>query len=405
MLIALITITTHGQNKLLSSIREYYSSYNNTWEKSSGHNYEYDSKNNLTTETYLDWDSDTSTWKIESKETYTYNASNKVTENISQGWNSTNNTLENSYKSTNTYTAGKLTEILSYGWENGNWKPESKFVITYNANNLPSGYSSEGDWNGTQWESKERYTLAYNANNKIASWTSEEWNGTQWVNSVKALYTYNAQNKIISEKFADWDEFNSNWAANGDQTEYEWDATGNQTRQIEDYTSVNVDANGNETKYKSKYKDEYTYDTFNLMSSFAHPFKDKTGVDYFFEDFPYVNKVQVENSYSYDNASNSFKQNSRTTYNYNAVITLSTPTIEKTTATISVYPNPARAFLNIENPSKISIDKVFVTDMTGKKVVEQNNDNPVNVQNLAKGIYVLEAYSGKEKMQSKFIKE
>ncbi len=394
ILIALITITTHGQNKLLSSIREYYNG--SSWQKSGGENYEYDSNNNLTSETSLSWDSSTSTWNKYRKTTYTYNANNKVTEEISQERNETNNTLENSSKSTYTYTAGKLTEFLRYVWENGNWKPEYKNAITYNANNLLAGYLSEG-WNGTQWESEERYTFTYNANNKIASFTIEVWKGAQWVNSGKTLYTYNAQNKIISEKSADWDEFNSNWAANGNQTEYEWDTTGNKTSETDYYKDSQRNI--------SRYKNEYTYDTFNLMSSFTHPFKDKTGVDYFFEDFPYVNKVQVENSYSYDNASNSFRQSGRNTYNYNAAITLSTPTIEKTTATISVYPNPARAFLNISNASKISIDKIFVTDMTGKKVLEQHNDNSVNVQNLAKGIYVLEAYSGNEKMQSKFIKE
>lgn len=394
MLIALITITTQAQNKLLSSITESY--YNSTWQKDYGYNYEYDSKNNLIAETELSWDSSTSSWKISGKTTYTYNGSNKVTEEFNQKRNTTNNTLENYYKGIKTYTDGKLTEMLDYYWENASWILDSKNEITYNSNNLPISYiySELGD---TQLELEERYTITYNANNKILSTISEAWNGTQWVNSEKTLYTYNAQNKIISEKSADWDEFNSNWAANGNQTEYEWDATGNKTSETDYYK----DSRGN----ISRYKDEYTYDTFNLMSSFAHPFKDKTGVDYFFRDFPYVNKVQVENSYSYDNDRNSFRQNGITTYNYNSAITLSAPTIEKATATISVYPNPAKAFLNIANPSEIPIDKVFVTDMTGRKVLEQNNSNPVNVQNLAKGIYVLEAYSGKEKFQSKFIKE
>ena len=395
MLIA-FTIATQAQNKLLSSIRENYSTFNNSWQKSSGENYEYDSKNNLTVETYLNWDSSNDTWQIRDKTTYTYNAANMVTEEIGQEWNTTNNTLENAYKTAYTYTAGKVTEFLNYDWENANWVLDGKLSITYNANNLLISYVYY-DLGDTQLEPEQRFTATYNANNKILSSISEEWNGTQWVNSEKKLYTYDAQNKIISQKSADWDEFNSNWAANGNQTEYEWDASGNKTSETDYYK----DSQGNSYRYK----DEYTYDTFNLMSSFTHPFKDKTGLDYFSEDYPYVNKVQVENSYSYNNQTNSFQLSGRTTYNYNAAITLSTPTIEKATATIAVYPNPTKDFLNIENLSKIAIDKVFVTDMTGKKVLEQNNANPVNVQNLAKGIYALEAYSGKEKLQSKFIKE
>lgn len=392
MLIALITITTQGQNKLLSSIREYNN--NGTWEKSYGTNYEYDSNNNLIAETGLRWAD--GVWKRSSIETYSYNASNKVTQDTYEDWNPQTNAVDYKGRTNYSYTNGRLTSIESQDWENSNWVNDYKFTITYNSNNLPS-IGIEYFWENSQWNSDERTTYTYNVNNKIISSVFEEWNGTQWVNSEKTLYTYNAQNKITSEKSADWDEFNSNWAANGNQTEYEWDATGNQTLEIDYYK----DGQGN----INRYKDEYTYDTFNLMSSFTHPFKDKTGVDYIFEDFPYVNKVQVENGYSYNNQTNSFQLSSRTSYNYNAAITLSTPTIEKATAIISVYPNPARVFLNIENPSEIAIDKVFVTDMTGKKVLEQNNATQINVQNLAKGIYVLEAYSGKERMQSKFIKE
>lgn len=396
MLIAFMTITARGQNKLLSSTDESYSSWSNTWTKSRGTNYEYDNKNNLIAETGLNWDSSNDTWNVGYKITYSYNASNKVTEEIEYDWNSTNNRLELDSKTTYIYTAGMLTESLEYFWENANWVMDSKFSITYNANNLLSTYMY-AEMDGTQLVPEERYTFTYNANNKIASYIGAEWDGAKWVDDSKTLLSYSTQNKIISEKSADWDEFNSNWAANGNQTEYEWDATGNQTRETEYYKDSRGDI--------SRYKDEYTYDTFNLMSSFAHPFKDKTGVDYIFNDFPYVNKVQVNNDYSYNNQTNSFQLSGRTTYNYNAAITLSTPTIEKATATIAVYPNPTKDFLNIENPSKISINKVFVTDMTGKKVLEQNTANPVNVQNLAKGIYVLEAYSGKEKLQSKFIKE
>jgi hypothetical protein len=69
-----------------------------------------------------------------------------------------------------------------------------------------------------------------------------------------------------------------------------------------------------------------------------------------------------------------------------------------------MYPNPTQTTLNIS--SKTTIDKIIVTDLTGKKVLDQNqNTTQVNVQNLAKGIYILEVYMGEDKETRKFIKE
>lgn len=387
MLILLTTITTHAQNKLLSSIREYYDG--NSWQNSSGENYEYDSNNNLITETYLNWNSNSDTWENNSKSTYIYDANNKVTEEIYQDWNITNNALENSSKNLYTYTSGRPTELLFQDWTGSNWVNAYKIEVTYNANNLPATILSY-DWNGTQWVNVERSILTYNGNNKISTSVTEEFIDAQWVNSYKSLYTYNVNNKLTLERGANWDDFNG-WVEI-DRTDYVLDANGNRI-------SKTIEQND------YRYKGEYTYDSFNQMSSFANPFKDKTGLDYFFEDFPYVNKVQVENGSSYNTQNSSYELSSRTTYNYNTAITLSTKTIEKGNATVAVYPNPTHDYLNIQNESNTEIDTLTVTDLTGKKVLEQNKTTQIDVRNLAKGMYVLGIISGKNKETTKFIKE
>jgi hypothetical protein len=386
MLILLTTITTHAQNKLLSSIREYYDG--NSWQNSSGENYEYDSNNNLITETYLYWSDDA--WRISDKGTYTYNASNKVIEILSQTYDFITNTFENADKETYTYTAaGKPAEIVFYVWNGSIWVNDYKIEVTYNANNLPETALSY-TFNGTQWVNDGRNSFAYNGNNKISTSVTEELIDAQWGNTYKSLYTYDVNNKLTLERGANWDDFNG-WVEI-DRTDYVLDATGNRI-------SKTIDQND------YRYKDEYTYDSFNQMSSFANPFKDKTGVDYFTEDFPYVNKVQVENGYSYNSQTNSFYLSNRTTYNYNTAITLSTKTIEKGNATVAVYPNPTHDYLNIQNESNTEIDTLAVTDLTGKKVLEQNKTTQIDVRNLAKGMYVLGIISGKNKETTKFIKE
>lgn len=390
------TMTLQGQNKLLSSLDEQY--YNGTWNNSSGTNYEYDSNNNLITETGIDWNTTNNAWEIKTKTSYTYNANNKVTEEIyKSSWDSPTNTLENSYKETYSYTGGRVTEAVYYEWASSNWLIDGKTVITYNTNNLPSGYLWY-EWDGTQWVNEERVMLSYNANNKLISEVTEEWIGLQWVNSYKTLYTYNANNKMITYESAEWDKFNSIWVANSYKTEYVWDATGNKTRETEYY-----EYEGNSYQYK----DEYTYDTFNLISNFAHPFKDKTGLDYIFEDVPHINKVQGYNSYSYNQSTNSYDlSSSRTTYNYNSSIVLATEKFETASATITVFPNPTQDFLTIQTSLNTDIDKVIVTDLSGKIVLQQNSKgNNLNVQNLTKGMFLIQISSGDKQHKTKFLKE
>ena len=62
---------------------------------------------------------------------------------------------------------------------------------------------------------------------------------------------------------------------------------------------------------------------------------------------------------------------------------------ELTTANISVYPNPAQDVLNIE--SDLSIKKYWITDISGKIVIQETNnkDLHVDISKLRKGYYLL----------------
>lgn len=73
---------------------------------------------------------------------------------------------------------------------------------------------------------------------------------------------------------------------------------------------------------------------------------------------------------------------------------------------ISIYPNPATNILNISLEENATIERVTITDISGKKVMEQDgNVSTVNIERLANGMYVLEVISGGNKMVEKFIKE
>jgi hypothetical protein len=391
IVILLFVFSLQGQNKLLSSIQESY--YNGNWYNSNATNYEYDSSNNLISETNLEWDNTNSIWKIKEKVTYTYNANYKVTQELGQVWNVTTNSLENNYRDTYSYgnTYGNyITEQIAELWESSQWINDYKLNISYNANGLADS-SIEYLWNGANWTNANRTTLTYNSNYKITTDLYEEWKNLQWENSDKALYAYNGNNKIIEEERANWDKFNSLWKKEYTNT-YDLDLFSNRIRNT--YTDDSF-----------QYKEEYTYDTSVLLSNFAHPFRDKTGLDYILEDFPYFSKVLTKTYSTYNKQTSSYENGSRITYNYNSAIVLSVENTKIANTTITVFPNPTTSVLNLNSSEGVTIDTIVIIDTTGKTVLQQNeNTAQINVERLTAGIYIIEAYSGKEKFKTKFIK-
>lgn len=72
--------------------------------------------------------------------------------------------------------------------------------------------------------------------------------------------------------------------------------------------------------------------------------------------------------------------------------------------TLEVFPNPAKNIMYVKNESHVN--KIVVYNNLGKAVLTQTtNNNEVNVENLAHGIYLLEIHTEQNKVYKKFIKE
>jgi hypothetical protein len=83
---------------------------------------------------------------------------------------------------------------------------------------------------------------------------------------------------------------------------------------------------------------------------------------------------------------------------------LSTAAFEKTA--VVVYPNPTKDQIKLQFSDQVTADKIVITDLTGKVILEQiSATNQVDVSQIANGMYLLQAISGQEKFQTKFIKE
>lgn len=73
---------------------------------------------------------------------------------------------------------------------------------------------------------------------------------------------------------------------------------------------------------------------------------------------------------------------------------------------ITVFPNPASSIIYFQTTNGLQIDKITITDLTGKVVLEKNNtNNQVNIQELSNGMYILKSTSNQETFFTKFLKE
>jgi hypothetical protein len=91
---------------------------------------------------------------------------------------------------------------------------------------------------------------------------------------------------------------------------------------------------------------------------------------------------------------------------YNWFLTLSNDSLESNSENneFYIYPNPTKNIVHFKNISEIEEIKIF--DYLGKEVLKQTIiNNEINVENLSKGIYIVEIHSENGTVYKKFIKE
>lgn len=376
LILSFFTMTLQSQNKIKSSLSEIFNG--TTWDKSSGMDFEYDGNNNLITEIQYNWE--ISGWGKSSETTYTYNTANKATEMLFKTWDGSQ--FINNFRNINTYSAGGLIiQTLYQEWNLTQWKDVEKTDLTYNGS-LPSvGISYK--WNGSQWINDYRSTITYSESLPQQS-LNERWNGTQWNIESRDVLTYNVSNKIIANVNETWN--GAVWTENY-RTNYQLDANINRLNQTEIYQGV------------IQSKTEYNFDFTVPLSNFAHPFRDKTGLDYFFEGMPYFNKILSANFNLYDSATSTYEALSRTTYNYDSSLSSSD---ESKIRGIKLYPNPSADFIKISGMQKH--EKIIIYSILGAKVFEKiiAPDTKINIQPLESGSYILRLENGQS---LKFLKK
>jgi hypothetical protein len=363
LLFTLCATTFFSQDKLTSSVSEFFDG--SIWVLSDKVAFMYDEINNLTEETTLNWSGATSQWVKSEVDTYTYNEGNKVVVELLQEFNGA--TLEMKDRTTNTYNSeGDLTQILDQVYLNSNWVNDQKVALEYDNGIIVSGISSE--WDGVGWiigEDSSKVAINYNDNGTVSSTVIDIWE-EGWVTAVRLVNSYDAQNRVILSSSESFD--GATWLVE-EKEEYSYDANGNAL-------TIKRFYNDNGT-FTLESEEINTFDTSQLMADFAHPFKDKNGIDYLFDVNVIVNKILTTTSVD-----------SRTTHNYGES-TASIPSFNL--AAIKVYPTPATDVINVSIKNG-TIHKIDVFNLLGKKVLT-STESKINVENLAKGVYLLKIQS------------
>ncbi len=76
------------------------------------------------------------------------------------------------------------------------------------------------------------------------------------------------------------------------------------------------------------------------------------------------------------------------------------------TPVLIVYPNPVKNILSLQLSQDISIQKIMLTDISGKIIIIHENANPdIDVTALTSGVYFIRVHTDKGEIKSKFIKE
>lgn len=378
LLVTFFAMSLFAQVKLTSANHE--SLVDGVWiNDSHKEQYFYDSNGNLTSETFLRWDSVNLKWENMELFEYTYNSKNLLTEELLRFWDGylAVPAYVDNVKTVYSYDFNdRMVEYIEYFWQDNVWTNSSKFTLSYNSN----GKISDGlfyNWVGGEWVLIDRTIITYDDKGNIYNLINDTWDGNNWVQNEATEFTLDSKNKIILEYVKSW---NGTEFVDESKTEYQYDVNGNQISE-----QVYMVVNG---LFELNYEMNYNFDTDFLMASFTHPFNQTTGLDYVLTGFPFVNKL----------LSTSFSSTSRISYNYGEATAAVNDNFVKS---ITTYPNPTTGIVNLKTEIT-DLNLIDVFNVLGKKVFSTKQSR-IDLTNFSNGIYLLKIYNNEGRVAIKKI--
>ncbi len=306
-------------------------------------------------------------WEDHSIAAFTYNANGDMEEMILSRYDN-NLSLNPHYRSESVFAAnGTIAEIKTYTWDGTVWEQGSSIDRTYDQNKLSESINRK--ISSGQMSNSNKSTYVYNSEGRMIQMMNQIFDQNAWTDFSRSTYSYAGKKvvAILNEKL-----MNGTWTAS---TNSEYIYTGNNVNRV----VIKVMQN---QVFENSTRISYTYDSNgNQLTSISEIWKNGT-----------------------------WELNSRTQNTWQQLTDVATnPSLAS--LEMNVFPNPSTGIFNLALKSEIGNKiEVNVFDLKGKLLMtrtpimeQQGEELQLDLNGLAKGMYLLRVRSGDSAIQEKIL--
>ncbi|WP_431158127.1 T9SS type A sorting domain-containing protein [Winogradskyella poriferorum] len=395
---------------------------------------DFNSNGLLSTVTVYGWQSSSSQWIEQARLNYFYYSNGRISSIIEQDWDSWTDDWENEEKKDNYIydTNGNLLSYISYNWSsfNNDWDQSSKYVNTYNSNNLDVEVLQIWNNNNSTWENDTKWEYQYDANSNLtkkeAYIFTSDWDLAWFVD-----YYYDANIKLDEEKYY---QYSGSGITYVNTVINEYSYNGNLDLTTVDISQLNVSNQTYDLIGRRTYSYSYSGTDF---TDFELP--EETG-DATIDLINHTIDIEVENgtdltslspifTLSFEanadiNGTNQISGSTSNDYSIPVTYTITagngtvetwviTVTEEETLSVgendlsidISIYPNPTTGIINLNGELK-DLSSVQIISVMGQMVYERNGDfNTLDLSFLKSGVYFLRIWVKEKQKTLRFIRQ
>lgn len=390
----------------------YFDSFNGSLFDSSKYEYIYDINGLVSSKLSYYWENDRNDWSIPYKDEYFRDASGNLTLHLGLGFSNKegyiNRERERYIYDINGSLIEKIDSFRNYGSEV--WTIISKYENTYNGSKQLIGRTNSL-WNDTirKWIITNKTEYDYDINGNTILHLLLVWDTTlnKLDSSSKYEFIFDKDNYVVNQKTSKWYKSSNTWMLIGNG-EYFYNLNG----KLVFYKS------GSRSSVNSLYDSlrlTYLYDSWenlielkqeswdSLDKKWVNEFNSKYSYDISIESaqlilpselriygYPtYKNKMTEKVEYKWNPKTSSWEKSQTSKFNYSNFVSM-----DKSDNGVLVFPNPSSGEVFVEvqkHPGKITFN---VFDLSGKlvKTNDSNGSGFINIDGLAKGLYILRVY-------------
>src|SRR5690554_941504 len=366
----LLTLSLYAQEPA-SILIEKWNDETSAWENSKLTVYSY-SNDVLTLYIIQEYDLSAGDWINISKRELIYSDEGYPGEAIYYNWSEDLNDWVLQEKRVSVYDdMGNLMSITSSLFSNGEWEPMQLSEYVYDADGLLTEIIRK-TWSDVenQYFNVVKSIFGYDASGNQINQINQVFQDSEWVNNSQLIKEYTYFNETEIATFQSWDVVNSEWLTYG--------------RDIYTYNSDNSLLTIVNSSYVSSVNEWFDYKKMDYIQNTDGTLHQ------------IITQVIVN--------TNEWRNNVRETWSYGGTSHTSTTDL----LDVAVYPNPSSKDVHIQLTKNAGLSTYSLIDLNGKIIGKDffyGSNTRLNIDNLSKGIYILEIQSDGKTGIIKLIRE